>query len=40
MTEEQVIEIDILGDKLNTQVGHLTFGVPEGYNWQVLDDLE
>ena len=39
VTEEEVVQIDLLGDKLNTEMGHITFGCPEGYNWQLLDDL-
>lgn len=30
----------MLGDRLNTEMGNITFGCPEGYNWQLLDDLE
>lgn len=39
VTQEDVIKIDLLGDKLNQETGNIAFGVPDAYNWALLDHV-
>lgn len=37
VTEDDVIKIDLLGDKINLETGSISFGVTDAYNWALLD---
>lgn len=39
VTEEDVVKIDLLADELNQEIGHVSFGVTDSYQWQILDDI-
>ena len=37
ISQEEVMQILMLGDLLNTEIGNIAFGVDEHYQWQLLE---
>jgi hypothetical protein len=39
VTTTEVIQLDLIGDKLNHEISIVSFGVPENYEWSLIDVL-